>query len=41
MKVGQTKTIEIPAADAYGEWDESKLMSVKKNQLQLPDQYKE
>ena len=41
MKIGQTKTVEIAAADAYGEWDESKLMSVEKNQLQLPDQYKE
>ncbi len=41
MKIGQTKTIEIAAWDAYGEWDESKLMSVQKSQLQLPDQYKQ
>lgn len=41
MKIGQTKTVEISAVDAYGEWDESKVMSVKKSQLQLPGQYKE
>lgn len=41
MKIWQTKTIEIAASDAYGEWDESKIMSVNKSQLQLPDQYKE
>ncbi|HPC34109.1 MAG TPA: peptidylprolyl isomerase [Candidatus Absconditabacterales bacterium] len=41
MKVGQTKTVEISPSDAYGEIDESLLISVKKSQLQLPDQYKE
>lgn len=41
MKVGQTKTVEIPAIEAYGEWEESKLMTVSKLQLQLPEQYKE
>lgn len=39
MKIGQTKTIEIPAADAYGEWDESKVMVVEKEKLNLPGQY--
>lgn len=41
MKIWQTKTIEIAAADAYGEWDESKVMVVEKSKLSLPWQYKE
>lgn len=41
MKVWQTKTVEISPSDAYWEIDESLLISVKKSQLQLPDQYKE
>lgn len=41
MKIGQTKTIEIPAKDAYGERDESKVMIVEKDKLNLPGQYKE
>jgi len=41
MKIWQTKTIEIAAIDAYGEWDESKVMVVEKSKLSLPWQYKE
>ncbi len=41
MNVGQTKTIEIDHTDAYGDWDEAKLMSVEKSKLDLPWQYKE
>lgn len=41
MKIWQTKTIEIPAADAYGEWDETKVMVVEKDKLNLPWQYEE
>jgi FKBP-type peptidyl-prolyl cis-trans isomerase 2 len=41
MKIGQTKTIEIAAVDAYGEVDESKIITVEKEKLNLPGQYKE
>jgi FKBP-type peptidyl-prolyl cis-trans isomerase 2 len=41
MRVWQTKTIEIAAIDAYGEWDENKLTPVEKAKLELPEQYKE
>lgn len=41
MKIWQTKTIEIAAVDAYGKWDESKIMVVEKTKLDLPWQYKE
>lgn len=41
MKIGQTKTIEIAPADAYGEWDESLVIEVSKSDLQNPDQYEE
>lgn len=41
MKIWQTKTIEIPAIDAYGERNEENVISVPKSQLQLPWQYKE
>jgi len=40
MKVWQTKTIEIPAVDAYGEYDDTKLITVEKSKLNLPGQYK-
>lgn len=33
MKVGQTKTITIPAKEAYGERSKDALISIKKNQL--------
>ncbi len=41
MKIGQTKTIEIAAIDAYGEHDAEKIMVVEKTKLNLPWQYKE
>jgi len=41
MKIWQTKTIEIKAADAYGERDESLIMEVNKSDLQNPGQYEE
>lgn len=40
MKIGQTKTIEIPAKDAYGERKEDLVMKVEKSKLELPWQYK-
>ena len=39
MKVGETKTIEIPAKDAYGEWDEKKLITVPKTQIPDANKY--
>jgi FKBP-type peptidyl-prolyl cis-trans isomerase 2 len=36
MKIGQTKTIEIAAVDAYGEYDPDKVMVVEKSKLNLP-----
>ncbi len=33
MKLGETKTIEIPAKDAYGERDEKKIQQVEKTHL--------
>jgi FKBP-type peptidyl-prolyl cis-trans isomerase 2 len=33
MKIGQTKTITIPAAEAYGEWSESNIIEIDRNQL--------
>lgn len=41
MKIWQTKTIEIAAADAYGEWDESLVYEVNKSDLENPGQYEE
>jgi FKBP-type peptidyl-prolyl cis-trans isomerase 2 len=41
MKIGQTKTVEIAAADAYGEWDESLVYEVNKSDLENPGQYEE
>ncbi len=39
MKIGQTKTIEIAAVDAYGDHDDSKIIIVEKSKLNLPGQY--
>lgn len=33
MKLGQTKTITIPAKEAYGEWSENYLITVPRSQL--------
>lgn len=33
MKINQTKTITIPAAEAYGEWSEENIIEVDKSQL--------
>ena len=41
MKIWQTKTVEIAAADAYGEWDENLVYEVAKADLQNPWQYEE
>jgi len=41
MKIWQTKTVEIAAADAYGEWDENLVYEVDKADLQNPWQYEE
>ena len=39
MKVGETKTVEIAAKDAYGERDKNKLLTVPKTQIPEADQY--
>lgn len=39
MKVGETKTITIPAKEAYGERDEKKLLTVPKEQVPDAAQY--
>lgn len=41
MKIWQTKTVEIPAKDAYGERDENLVYEVEKSKLQNPWQYEE
>ncbi len=33
MKIGQTKTISIPAAEAYGEWTWANLIVIERSQL--------
>ncbi|MBQ3106523.1 MAG: peptidylprolyl isomerase [Eggerthellaceae bacterium] len=33
MELGETKTVHIPAAEAYGEWDESKVQRVPADQI--------
>lgn len=38
MKVGQTKTVTIPAKDAYGEKDDKYLMTFPKEDI--PDNFK-
>ena len=38
MKVGETKTITIPAKDAYGERSEKNLIKVPRDQVPNPDQ---
>lgn len=39
MKVGETKTVEIAAKDAYGERDEKKLITMTKDQIPDADKY--
>lgn len=39
MKVGETKTVEIAAKDAYGERDEKKLITMPKAQVPDADKY--
>jgi len=39
MKIWQTKTITIPAKDAYGEWTKDKLITVEKSQIPNAQQY--
>ncbi len=39
MKVGETKTVEIAAKDAYGERDEKNLITMPKDQIPDADQY--
>ena len=41
MKIWQTRTIEIAAAEAYGERDKSLVLELNKSDLQNPSQYKE
>lgn len=41
MKVGQTKTITIPAAEAYGEWTEEALITQKIADIPNADQFEE
>lgn len=38
MKVGETKTVTIPAKDAYGERSEANLIKVPREQIPNPDQ---
>ena len=33
MKIGQTKTVTIPAKQAYGEWSEKNIIEVERSQL--------
>lgn len=40
MKIGQTKTISIWAADAYGERDEEKVMKLPKENIANSENYK-
>lgn len=39
MKVGETKTVEIPAKEAYGERDETKLITIAKKEIPDADKY--
>lgn len=39
MKIGQTKTITIPAKEAYGEWLQDKLIKVDKSKVPDADKY--
>ena len=36
MAEGEKKTIEIPPAEAYGEWSEDNLMDLEKEKFQAP-----
>jgi peptidylprolyl isomerase len=40
MKVGESKTITIPAADAYGEYREDLVITIKRSQVQNGDSVK-
>ncbi len=40
MKIGETKTVSIEPKDAYGERDQAKLLTIKKDQIPDADQYK-
>jgi FKBP-type peptidyl-prolyl cis-trans isomerase 2 len=40
MKIWQTKTITIPAKEAYGEWSSDKLAKVDKTKIPNAEQYK-
>lgn len=39
MKIGQTKTIKIPAAEAYGEWAKDKLITIDKSKVPNAEKY--
>ena len=39
MKLWQTKTITIPAKDAYGEWSKDKLVAINKAKVPEADKY--
>jgi peptidylprolyl isomerase len=39
MKVGQTKTITIPAAAAYGEWTQDAIVTMPRDQIPNSDQF--
>ncbi len=41
MKLSQTKTITIPAKEAYGEVDQQMIIPMPKDKVQNPEQYKE
>ena len=40
MAEGDKKTIEIPPAEAYGEWNEENLMDLEKEKFQTPGDLK-
>ena len=37
MKVGEERKIEVPAKDAFGEYDKSKVAVVKRKDITLPE----
>jgi FKBP-type peptidyl-prolyl cis-trans isomerase 2 len=39
MKLGQTKTITIPAKEAYGEWSKDKLIAIDKTKIPDAEKY--
>ena len=40
MKVGETKTISIAPKDAYGEWDDTKLVTLDRANIPNAGEYK-